>query len=33
MTAVFTLTVRQLAGSRRVWLVLALVALLLRLGA
>jgi ABC-2 type transport system permease protein len=27
MTAIFTLTVRQLAGSRRLWLVLALVAL------
>jgi ABC-2 type transport system permease protein len=32
MTAVFSLTVRQLAGSRRVWLVLALVALPLLAG-
>ena len=27
MAAIFTLTVRQLAGSRRIWLVLALVSL------
>ena len=32
MTAIFTLTARQLAGSRRIWLVLALVALPLLAG-
>src|SRR4051794_15823182 len=33
MAAIFTLTVRQLAGSRRLWLVLALVALPVLAGA